>query len=130
LAVKVLYRIDLTGEDWGDVDARLEEYDKAESVRDFGRSLIAAVLGHRKAIDTILAEVAENWRPERMALVDRNILRVALAEYLVIGEEPSPVIIDEAVEIARTFSTDAAGRFVNGILDRVVHAREPGSLVA
>jgi len=128
LALKVLYRIDLTGEEWDSLRERLEEYDAAESVRSFGASLVDTVLAHRADLDKIIVSVAENWRIERMATIDRNVLRVALAEYLVIGQTPAAVIIDEAVEIAGMFSTEESGRFVNGILDRIVREHAPGSL--
>lgn len=128
LALKVLYRIDLTGETWDDVRDRLEEYDRVDGVREFGARLVEAVEAHRMELDRILGEAAENWRVDRMALLDRNVLRLALAEYLVLGESPPAVIIDEAVEIAGNFSTEGSGRFVNGILDRVFQSRAPGEL--
>lgn len=128
LAVKVLYRLDLTGEEWADVRAALAEYDGAETVRAFGGDLVEAVLAQREKIDEILGAAASNWRVERMALVDRNILRVALAEHLVFGETPEAVIIDEAIEIAATFSTEESGRFVNGILDHVLGLHPAGEL--
>ncbi|MFH1279695.1 MAG: transcription antitermination factor NusB [Candidatus Eisenbacteria bacterium] len=128
LALKVLYRIDLTGESWDEVKGRLEEYDRVDGVRDFGSLLVEAVLDHRDELDGILTETAENWRIDRMALLDRNVLRLALAEYLVIGETPRAVVIDEAVEIAGTFSTEGSGAFVNGILDRIFRNRNAGEL--
>jgi N utilization substance protein B len=127
-ALKVLYRIELTGEEWDSIRERLEEYEAADSVRSFGSFLVETVLANRAALDQIIVTVAENWRIERMATIDRNVLRVALAEYLVIGQTPAAVIIDEAVEIAGTFSTGESGRFVNGILDRIVREHTPGSL--
>lgn len=130
LALKVLYRIDLMKEEWGEVRTGLEEYDKVESVIEFGSRLVEAVLDHRESLDEILAAAAENWKVERMALLDRNLLRLALAEYLVIGEAPPAVIIDEAVDIATAFSSDESGPFVNGILDRVFHTHEAGCLAA
>jgi N utilization substance protein B len=129
LAVKVLYRLDLTGETWDEVRERLEEYDSLESVRAFGARLVEATLANWDAIDRILAEAAVNWEVRRMALIDRNVLRMAIAEYLVLAETPAPVIIDEAVEIASRFSTEGSGAFVNGILDRVVHTHAPGALL-
>jgi len=130
LAFKVLYRLDLTGETWGDLEGRLGEYDKVDSVRAFGASLIQAVLAHRQEIDRILSETAVNWEVRRMALVDRNVLRVALAEHLVIGETPPAVVIDEAVEIASRYSTEDSGSFVNGVLDRVIRTHAAASLGA
>ncbi len=130
LALKVLYRIDLMKEEWDEVRTGLDDYDKVSSVIEFGSRLVDAVVDHRESLDEILASAADNWKIERMALIDRNILRLALAEYLVIGESPSAVIIDEAVEIAASFSSDESGPFVNGILDRVFHTHEPGCLAA
>jgi N utilization substance protein B len=129
LAVKVLYRLDLAGETWDEVRPGLEEYDALESVRVFGARLVEAALANRDAIDRILAEAAVNWEVRRMALIDRNVLRMAIAEYLVLAETPAAVIIDEAVEIASRFSTEGSGAFVNGILDRIVHTHAPGALV-
>lgn len=128
LALKVLYRIDLTGESWDEVQPRLDEYDRVDGVRDFGSRLVEAVLDHREEIDRVLSETADNWRVDRMALLDRNVLRLALAEYLVLGETPRAVVIDEAVEIAGLFSTEGSGSFVNGILDRIFRNRDAGSL--
>jgi N utilization substance protein B len=130
LACKVLYRLDLTGEEWDEMRARLEEYDQVEAVRAFGTRLVEAVLAHRPEIDRLLGLAAMNWEVRRMALVDRNVLRVALAEHLVLGDTPPAVIIDEAVEIASRYSTEDSGAFVNGILDRILRAHAAGSLAS
>ena len=128
-ALKILYRLDLTGEDWESVrEEDLDDYDKTDAVHSFGVALIEAVLGHRESLDEALSSAADNWEIGRMAKVDRNILRVALGEYLVLGETPPAVIIDEAVEIARKFSTESSGRFVNGVLDQVFKTHEAGVL--
>ena len=127
-ALKILYRLDLTGEAWEEVRKKVGEYDKNESVLEFGTVLIETVLRMKEHIDPILDKASEHWRLERMPIVDRNVLRIALAEHLVRAEPPLPVIINEAVEIVKTFSTDESGRFVNGILDRILHDEEAGSL--
>jgi N utilization substance protein B len=68
----------------------------------------------------VIESLLENWDPARVSLVDRNILRFALAEVLYFPDVPARVIIDEAIEVAHRFSSDEAGRFVNGLVDRFV----------
>ena len=109
-ALKILYRLDLTGEAWEEVRKKVGEYERNESVLEFGTALIETVLRVKDRIDPILDEASEHWRLERMPIVDRNILRIALAEHLVHAEPALPVIINEAVEIVKTFSTDESGR--------------------
>jgi len=130
LALKLLYRLDLTGEAWEDVLPRVGEYEKHEGVLDFGVVLVEAVLSRRDAIDEALEAVSERWRLERMPFIDRNVIRIALAEHLVRGRPEPAIIIDEAVDLARTYSTDESGAFVNGVLDRILRERKPGSLAA
>ena len=72
-----------------------------------------------EAIDRLIAETAERWRPERMAVIDRLILRMAIGELLGGPDTPHAVVINEALELARTFSTEDAVKFVNGMLDAV-----------
>ena len=70
-------------------------------------------------IDPLIAETAERWRPERMAVLDRLILRMAVCELVRGSGTPAPVVINEALELARTFSTEDAVKFINGMLDGV-----------
>ena len=128
LALKLLYRLDLTGEDWEDVRLRVEEYEKHESVIRFGVALVEAVLARRDALDKALEAASERWRIERMPFIDRNVIRIALAEHLVRGEPEPAIIIDEAVDLVRAYSTDESGAFVNGVLDRILREQKPGSL--
>jgi N utilization substance protein B len=90
-----------------------------ESSRRFAGELAAGVLDHLAEIDRLIAGHAQNWDLDRLALVDKQILRLALYELHWRDDIPSPVTINEAVEIAKKFSTPQSGRFVNGILDRV-----------
>jgi N utilization substance protein B len=85
----------------------------------FATMLANGVAGTVEAIDPMIAEAAENWRIERMNILDRLILRLAIYEFLHQPETPAKVIINEALELARTFSTDDSVRFINGILDAV-----------
>jgi N utilization substance protein B len=93
-------------------------------MREFATALTTGVAAKLEEIDPLIVEAAQNWRIERMAVMDRLILRLAVYEFLYQPETPARVIINEALELARTFSTDEAVRFINGILDGVRKARE------
>lgn len=88
-------------------------------LREFANSIVRGTLERREEIDLMLSAHAQNWRVERMAVIDRIVLRMAVYEMLAEPETPSKVIINEAIELARSFSGDAAVPFVNGVLDAV-----------
>src|SRR4051794_34569612 len=88
----------------------------------FAEALIAGVRAHQPRIDALISEVAENWRIDRMAAIDRNILRLGAYEMLHCPEIPTKVAINEALELAKRYSTAQSSRFVNGILDRLMAA--------
>ena len=90
-----------------------------EPQRVFAATLTTGVVQHVGAIDPMIAEAAQHWRLERMAIIDRLILRLAVYEFLHQPETPGKVIINEALELARVFSTDDAVRFINGMLDAI-----------
>jgi N utilization substance protein B len=87
---------------------------------EFTEVLISGVKEHQAQIDSIISSVAENWRLDRMAAIDRNILRLGAFEMLFCPEVPAKVAINEALELAKRYSTAQSSRFVNGILDRVL----------
>jgi N utilization substance protein B len=91
----------------------------AEPLRGFAERLVRGTLDRREEIDAMLTAHAQNWRIERMNVIDRLVLRLAVFEMLAETETPSKVIINEAIELARSFSGDAAVGFVNGVLDAV-----------
>ncbi len=95
----------------------LQEYDKTS--KGFSEDLIRGVSEHHEAIDTKIKAYTENWEFHRIAVVDRNILRLAIYELLYRNDIPPVVSINEAIELAKKFSTEDSGRFVNGVLDRV-----------
>lgn len=95
-------------------------------VDEFTRQLVEVVAAHRDTIDTEIGDRAEGWTIERMPAVDRNVLRLGVAELLHVDEVPPKVAIDEAVELAKTLSTDASPKFVNGLLAAL--ARDRGLL--
>lgn len=90
-----------------------------EEIRDFASELARGVIEHRSEIDRLIEGRADNWRIERMAVVDRNILRLAIYEFLYHPETPKTVIINEALDIARRFSSYEATQFINGVLDAI-----------
>jgi transcription antitermination protein NusB len=87
---------------------------------EFTESLTAGVKEHQAGLDAMISKVAENWRLDRMAAIDRNILRLGAYEMLHCPEVPAKVAINEALELAKRYSTAQSSRFVNGILDRVL----------
>lgn len=92
----------------------------SDAAREFAAALVRGTAIQLPRLDALITDQAEHWRIERMPIVDRLILRMAICEMLEHGT-PHPVIIDEAIELARTFSTESAVKFVNGILDAVSH---------
>jgi len=90
-----------------------------EPLREFANRLVRGTLDRRDEIDGMLTAHAQNWRVERMNVIDRLVLRLAVFEMLSEADTPSKVIINEAIELARSFSGDAAVGFVNGVLDAV-----------
>jgi N utilization substance protein B len=90
-----------------------------QNVRDFAEPLVRGVVAKMPEVDAKLRTLADNWDFERLAVVDRNILRLAVYEMLFRPEIPPVVSINEAIEIAKKFSTAESGKFVNGLLDRV-----------
>lgn len=96
-----------------------EDEPLSDALRQFATNLTNGVAATVDQIDPMIAQAAANWRLERMAVLDRIILRLAVYEFLHQPETPGRVIINEALELARTFSTDEAVRFINGILDGI-----------
>jgi len=121
-ALQYLYMHDvLTAQDVQALDDWLEHQapkPDAESTA-FAHKLVACVVEHKAELDAEIAPVADNWDISRMAVVDRNILRLGVAEMMSCPETTHNVIIDEAVELAKRFSSDEAGAFVNGVLDKL-----------
>lgn len=89
----------------------------------FARSLFEGTVKETESLDALLRTQAEHWRLERMAAVDRNILRLSLYELLHVPENPHAVVLDEALELARRFSTVDSVSFINGVLDGIRKAR-------
>jgi N utilization substance protein B len=117
IAVDVLYQADVTGR--APTDVATDWKTAGRDVPPFARSLIAGVEEHLPSIDLVLERGAEGWSVQRMAALDRTILRVAVEELLHRDDVPTSVAISEAVEAASELSSDESKRFVNGILGRI-----------
>ncbi len=102
------------------------EYRPDEEIRDFAEAIVKGTYKHLPKINGLIHQCAKNWSLDRMAVVDRNVLRMAIYEILYRIDIPTSVTINEAIEIAKKFGTEDSGAFVNGILDRV--ARLTGKL--
>ena len=121
LAVQFLYQFDLGG---GSLEEALPLFwqtqpEVNDSGRKFTEELIHGVVEHRELIDEKIGKYTENWNLPRIAAVDRNILRLAIYEMMHRDDIPPIVSINEAVDVAKKFSTQDSGKFVNGILDKV-----------
>lgn len=123
-AVQMLYQWEVGQSDIEDVlrsfwSSNLPGVEGAsEETRSFAEQLVQTTVSNVAKIDALITETAEHWRLSRMAALDRLILRLAIAEFLE-GATPRNVIINEALELAKTFSGDDSAKFVNGILDAV-----------
>lgn len=120
-ALQLLFQFDFTGSRPGrqDFDEFWSKKEEDEGLREFTEDIVYGTLDHLEDIDTEIRKAAENWVLERMASVDRNILRAATYELLFRSDIPSTVTINEAIEIAKKYSTDESASFINGILDKI-----------
>lgn len=122
LALEVLYEVDLAGHEPGAVlERRLAEpWEDQEPLSagsaEFARRLLFGVVESRDKLDRLIGRFAPEWPLEQVAVIDRNILRLAIYELLVDNHTPIKVAINEAVELAKTYGSDSASRFVNGVL--------------
>ncbi|HPA50505.1 MAG TPA: transcription antitermination factor NusB [Thermoanaerobaculia bacterium] len=120
LALQLLYQRDIAGTSPEEMFARTDEYrNAAPEVQEYASRLVLGTLGRLSELDELLGKQSDHWRLGRMPVVDRNLLRVALYELLHEDETPDPVVIDEAVEIAKKFSTPSSAPFINGVLDGI-----------
>jgi N utilization substance protein B len=125
LAVQMLFQMDMGKQTADHVRKTFwaERADVDDETRGFTEDLFRYAAdteqGHHQRIDELIEKHAANWRLERMAAVDRNVLRAAVAEMLAFPNTPKPVVINEAIEIARKFSAPDAINFINGVLDSI-----------
>ena len=123
IALQTLYAQEVSGTEWREAfDDNVERRKPSGEVAEYAERLVTNVMAERGSLDVMIRDRLENWAIERVSVIDRTILRIALSELLYCPEVPANVIMNEAIEIARKFSSADAGRFVNGVLDRL--ARE------
>jgi transcription antitermination protein NusB len=119
-AMQALYQIDVAAEGIDDALARFwRSFEPVErEVMSLAETMVRGVAAHRRVIDERIEQVSTNWRLDRMAKVDRNVLRLAVYELLV-TDVPVKVVINEAIELGKKYGSESSGAFVNGVLDRV-----------
>jgi len=130
-ALQILYNVDISqctpAEALG---IQLEAMRSGGGARRYCEALVSGVLAERRALDAIINESSDNWTVDRMPIVDRNILRIAVYEFMHLTDVPFKVVIDEAVELAKRYGSEESGAFVNGILDRARKCAQPGGAAA
>jgi transcription antitermination factor NusB len=120
LALQFLYQLDLLGEEvLSDLPAFLREEEKSAEACRFARRLVEGTWAERDRLDVEIQSVAQNWQVSRMAVIDRNVLRLASYELLSCPDIPPTVAINEAIELGKRYSTEKSGAFINGILDKI-----------
>ncbi len=127
VALQFLYQLDQTGvEDPAPFeDDFWDRHPVDPDARAFAQALVRGAKAQQPKIDALIAESTEHWALERMAVVDRNILRMAVYELLCEPAVPGKVAINEAIEIAKKFGTAESSRFINGVLDRIHRELRP-----
>jgi len=129
VALQFLYQLDLQGD--SDPAAHAAEFwphhPLDDEAREFADDLVRGAMATHVKIDDVITRFAEHWDLDRMSVVDRNILRLAVYELGWRTETPPKVVINEAIEIAKKFGTRESSRFINGILDRVHRELRPAS---
>lgn len=117
IALQVLYEVDLTGHPPASVlQERLEDVPLEDNLSDFSRQIIFGVIAMEGQLDQFITEHAPEWPLDQVAVIDRNILRIALWEFGVEDDTPIKVAINEAIELAKMYGSDSTPRFVNGVL--------------
>jgi N utilization substance protein B len=125
VALQVLYECDLMGHSPNEVlEERLLEDPMEDGLADFSRQIILGVFPITDKLDTFIAEHAPEWPMDQVAVIDRNILRIALWEFAVENCTPIKVAINEAIELAKMFGSDSTPRFVNGVLGSLANRQQ------
>lgn len=119
-ALQVLYQLNITRQEAITALTRFQEhFSPNEEADEFLKRLVLGVLKHCREFDRLIEQYSENWRLDRITMVDRNILRMALFELLYCEEIPPKVTINEAIDLGKRYGSEDSGSFINGILDRI-----------
>lgn len=117
IALQVLYEFDVTGHKPGVIlEQRLEDEELDLKNADFSRQIVIGIIPNIQKLDEVIAIHAPEWPMDQVAIIDRNILRIALWEFAILDVTPLKVAINEAVELSKVFGSDSTPRFVNGVL--------------
>jgi len=120
LAIKVLFHLEFSSDDPAVAfDLICEDFGAPEDIKPFSKELVLGVCVHLKDLDNLIGKASKNWRLERIAKVDRSILRLAAYELLYRADIPPKVSINEAVDLGKKFGTEESGAFINGVLDKI-----------
>lgn len=119
-AVQMLYQYDISNEFEHLMDGFWNGRESPDNVKEFSNNIVEGVIKNLSMIDSKISQSAQNWSIDRMAVVDRNILRMAVYELLFVKDIPVKVTINEAIEIAKRFAGEDSSSFINGILDRIL----------
>lgn len=121
IALQALYAAEISGDSLDTVIRNVFTYhDESAEVKEFARSMIEKCYQYRDELDEYIRRRTKNWDFNRIAIIDRLVMRMAICEFLYFFDIPPKVSIDEAIELTKLYSTDQSGRFVNGILDAVL----------
>ncbi len=126
LALQMLFQSDMARQSSEQVEKTFweEREDLDDTVRGFAQDLFRTAMERHEEIDALIEKHTQHWRMDRMATVDRNILRAGVAEFVGFPKTPRPVVINEALEIARRYSSPESVQFINGVLDSVAKELE------
>lgn len=123
MALKALYELDTTAHEPGLVlTNRLADEKLTDDGAAFVRQLVTGVWQHRAELDLLIHRYAPEWPIDQMAVIDRNVLRIAIYEFDIARITPLKVAINEAVEMAKSYGADSAPRFINGVLGALIHS--------
>ena len=119
-ALQVLFQLNITKQEAIKALSQFQEHFSSDGEADeFLKRLVLGVLEHRQELDRLIEQYSENWRLDRINIIERNILRMALFELLYCEEIPPKVTINEAIDLGKRYGSGDSGGFINGILDRI-----------
>lgn len=118
MALEILYQIEIGGTNADEVLA-LRQWERRQPIPDFAFRIVKGVSENKAAIDKFIEENTENWKLERLSVIDKNIIRMAIYEMIHEQDIPFSVSINESVELAKTFGTTDSSKFVNGVLGKI-----------
>ena len=125
VAVQILYQLEMNGQDLEqNLPVFWEHHACDDAAREFAERIVRGVWQNREAIDAIIVDTTQNWSHERIAPIDRNILRAAIYEIRYCEDIPYKVTLNEAIELGKKFGCDKSGAFINGVLDSVAELKE------